>query len=302
MVGRCGKLARLSTTLVEPRALDRVGFRHFRKEVLQHAFGEIVHRHHHLGPELTNHLGDAGKINRPGAVDRRKHHIHLADGREMLRRQRVVKMPEMGDAEPGGLEDEDRIAVELRAALAPAATNVGGHVAHAQVAFLQVMLRHLAGSAPAAQHVADRRIGRMGEMRRVCVVHRRHVGRHLGADVIVVIGRGGHAARRLDREGRVAHISETHLAGLQRGGKDRRAIGRARRVACDGPEAGLVGLGGNDPEKGRDEPETEGDPHARTSALSFSTWRGKAGREEGARSRVKEARPAFGLRREGPPF
>ena len=68
------------------------------------------------------------------AVDRRHHDVDAADLVELLLRQRVMQMPEMGDAHIGDLEDEDRIAVALGAAVPVA--DIGRHVAHAHVLVL----------------------------------------------------------------------------------------------------------------------------------------------------------------------
>ena len=129
------------------------------------------------------------------------------------------------------LEDEDRIAVPLGAAVPSA--DIGRHVAHAHVLVLQVDARRLLVVGPAAQHVLDARIGTVGVVRRVRVVHRHDVGQHRRPDVVVVVGRDAHQLRALDQEGRVADISRcapdrARARRAQGGGLRRRAAARRR--------------------------------------------------------------------------
>ena len=109
------------------------------------------------------------------------------------------------------LEDENRIAVALGAAV-PAA-DIGRHVAHAHVLVLQVDARRLFVLGPAAQHVFDARIGMIGVMRRVRVIHGRDVGQHRRPHIVVVVGGDAHELRAFDQKRRVADIADAHLVG-----------------------------------------------------------------------------------------
>ena len=125
--------------------------------------------------ERLHHLEHAVDIERIGAVDRNHHHIDAADLVELLLVQRVMQMAEMRDAEIGHLENENRIAVPLGAAAEVA--DIGRHIAHAHVADVRVMAHRLAVFLrPAAQHMRNFRIGPVGVMRRMRVVHGDDVG------------------------------------------------------------------------------------------------------------------------------
>src|SRR2546423_967758 len=68
------------------------------------------------------------------------------------------------------------------------------------------------------------------------VVHGDDVGQHRRAHIVVVVGRDPHQLRALDQEGRVPDIVYAHLAFLERGEAERRAVLRHE------PRAGLVHL------------------------------------------------------------
>ena len=70
----------------------------------------------------------------------------------------VVQVSEMADAQPGDLEDEDRVAVLDHLAIgivAEIAADVGGHIADQHVANADRDFRRLSGVAPAVQHMRD---------------------------------------------------------------------------------------------------------------------------------------------------
>ena len=120
----------------------------------------------------------------------------------------------------GRLEDEDRIAAEFGAA---AVTDVGGHVAHAHVAVLDVVLRDADAGVPAAQDKFDAGSDAIGVMRAVRVVHRHDVRDETGAVEAVVIGDRAGAAGTLDKKAGVTEKGHADLARLrepQRGRHD----------------------------------------------------------------------------------
>src|SRR5207247_1118471 len=71
------------------------------------------------------------------AVDRHHHDVEPADRREMAFVELVMQMPEMTDAEPADLEDEDRVAIldhfSVRI-VAEKAADVGRHIADVDIA------------------------------------------------------------------------------------------------------------------------------------------------------------------------
>ncbi len=87
------------------------------QEAVERKGAEIMHRDHQRRLQRMQHLDHAVEIERKIAVHRHHHHVDAADFVELLLRQRVVQMAEMGDAQIGHLEDEDRIAVPLGAAV-----------------------------------------------------------------------------------------------------------------------------------------------------------------------------------------
>ena len=123
----------------------------------------------------------------------------------------VVEVAEMGDAEILHLEDEDRVAVRLKAA---ATVHAGGNVAHTQIVHLDFVLGHAVARTPALENVLDARVGQAGEMAVVGVVHRCHVGRLAGGNVAVIVGDGACAFGCLDEEARMAEIGERYRLAL----------------------------------------------------------------------------------------
>ena len=127
------------------------------------------------------------------------------------------------------------------------AADIGRHVAHAHVLVGHVDARRLFVAGPAAQHVFDARVGVVGVVAGMRVVHRHDVGQHRRPHIVVVVGGDAHELRALDQEGRVADVSETHLVGFERGklesgrhdGGPRRAIRPGQLCAISGLTPGL---------------------------------------------------------------
>jgi hypothetical protein len=119
---------------------------------------EVVHRDHERGADRVDDAGHLVLGHRVGAVDRDHHDVDLADLAQVLAGELVVEVAEVGDAQVGGLEDEDRVAVALGAG---AAVHAGGDVADAQVLQRDVVLGLAPRGAPAAQRVLPpgRRLG-----------------------------------------------------------------------------------------------------------------------------------------------
>ena len=86
------------------------------------------------------------------------------------------------------------------------------------------MLGHAAVRIPAAQHMLDAGIGRNGVVRGMRPVHGGDIGHHGRSDVVVVVGCDLHTARALDQPRGVAHESQTHLGGTERGKAHRRRL------------------------------------------------------------------------------
>ena len=87
------------------------------EEAVERVDAEEVHRDHQRRLERLQHLDHAVGVERHRAVDRHEHGIEAADLVELLLVERVVQMAEMADAQIGDLEDEDRVAVPLGAAV-----------------------------------------------------------------------------------------------------------------------------------------------------------------------------------------
>src|SRR6185312_16680547 len=79
-------------------------------EILQWRF-EPVHRQDDGGAQAPRDLGHAVQRHRIGAIDRHHQYVEPADRREMAVVELHMQMPEMADAEPGDLENENRVAV-----------------------------------------------------------------------------------------------------------------------------------------------------------------------------------------------
>ena len=117
-------------------------------------------------------------------------------------------MPQMPDAEPRRLEDEDGVAVGNAAARE---ADVGRHVADQHVVHFQMMLGRPALRVPAAQHVLDARVGKVGVVRGMRPVHRDDA-RHLHRPGIAgIVGGDRHALRARDQKRRVPDIADDHL-------------------------------------------------------------------------------------------
>ena len=115
----------------------------------------------------------------------------------MFRGEGVMQMAEMGDAQLGGLEHEDRVAVIFRP---PAgAADIGRNLADAHS---RTVRSWGAGPPriPAPEDVRDGWIGPVAEMGGVRLVHRRHVRRDGRAGAVAVIRSDPYPLRRLDRK------------------------------------------------------------------------------------------------------
>jgi hypothetical protein len=176
-----------------------------------------VHRQHEARAQRLQHLDHSVGVERIAAVDRHQHHVDAAKLSEMLGRERVMQVTQVGDAEIGCFEHKDGVAVALGAA-APVA-DVRDHVADANVVDLHIVRGRAAVRVPAAQDVADCRVGTIAEMGRVSLVHGRHVGDDERTDVIIVVRRCAHPRRALDDEGGMPHEGDAHLV-LGQGGRD----------------------------------------------------------------------------------
>ena len=91
-----------------------------------------------------------------------------------------------------------------------------------------VVIGRLAVVAPAAQHELDVRIGPIGVVGRVGVVHRHEVGQHRGAQILVEVGGDAHQLGTFDQERRMAHIGDARLVGSKRGWPICRRLGLRR--------------------------------------------------------------------------
>ncbi len=223
------------------KCTDLVGVGDPRLEAIEDRRAEIMHGDHQRRMDRRDHLHHVGLAQGEGAVDRRQQHVDLAERRQMLRRQRVMEMAEMGDAEIAGGEDEDRVAAVLGAAAAVA--DVGGHVADPHVAELHVVVRRSLAGVPAAQHQLDAGVDVVGVVAGVRVVHRHHVGRVLRPEVAVVVRDDGDAARALDEEAGMAEEGKADLRFF--GGKARAEGGGNQERLCPGHHvgAGAIGIG-----------------------------------------------------------
>ena len=174
-----------------------------------------MHRDDQRRLQRSEHLHHAVEVEGVIAVDRRHDHVDAPNLVELLLRERVMKMPEMSDAHIRDLEDEDRVAVALGAA-APVA-NVSRHVAHAHIAVFQIPDRRLFGArSPAAQHVFDRRVGMVGVVGVMGMIHGGDIGHHRQLQIIVVIGRNADVLRAFNQEGGMTDEGDAHLIGIER--------------------------------------------------------------------------------------
>ena len=195
-----------------------------------------MHGNHQRRLQRREHLDHAFEIKRQVAIDRHHYRVDAADIVELLLIERVMQMPEMGDTHICHLENEDRIAVPLGAAVPGA--DVGRHIAHAHVAHGDVVSRRLVGARPpAAQDVRNARIGIVGVVRVMGVVHGGDVGQHRYPDIIVVVGGDAHELRTLDQKRRVASIGDANLVGIER--EPQRGRHHARRIGRDQARAVL---------------------------------------------------------------
>ena len=119
--------------------------------------------------------------------------------------QRMVQMAEMRDAQIREVEHEDRVAVV--AGLAETA-HIGRDVVHPDIAVLQIVVRHPAARVPAAQYEFDAGLDIVGVMRRMRVVHRHDVGRHLRPVDAVIVGDDAHPLGAFDQKAGMAEIGQ----------------------------------------------------------------------------------------------
>src|SRR6201992_3299999 len=120
--------------------------------------GKAVHRQHHRRTQPFGDLGYSPQRQGVGAVDRHHHNVEPSDRRQMAVVERNMQVPEMADAQPGDLEDEDRIAVADHFAagiLAPVTTDIGGDVADQHIADLLIDARGAAVVTPAVQYMRN---------------------------------------------------------------------------------------------------------------------------------------------------
>ena len=113
----------------------------------------------------------------------------------------MVQVAQMPDAEVACLEDEDRVAPDVRAARV--AADVRWDIADPHILQRDVVLGVATLGVPAAQDISDRGIGVVGVVGRVGPVHGDDLGDHGRAHVVVVVGRDANAALRLEQERRV---------------------------------------------------------------------------------------------------
>ena len=132
------------------------------EKTTQRRFPEIMHRKHKRRIESLQDLDHSLHIKGVTAIHRHKHHVDPADLLQMFRREGVVQMTKMGDAEVGGLKYKNRVAVVFRAA-APIA-NVCYDVSHPHITDLQIVEGRAAARVPAAQDVPDGRIRAIGKV------------------------------------------------------------------------------------------------------------------------------------------
>ncbi len=200
-----------------------------------------MHRDQQRRADLCDHLLHVEDVEGEAAIHRHHQHIDLAQVGQMARRQLVMQVAQMGNAELRHIENEDRIAVVFRAAAIVA--QIGGHVAHPHVPVLHIVTGRFALMRPAAQHMHDAGFRAVGEMRGMGIVHRHDVGPHRRADVIVVVGGSRNALRAFDQESGVTDKGDAGRVDLG-GGRPiagRHDLGRhdlGGGAAGDGAEAG----------------------------------------------------------------
>ncbi len=149
--------------------------------------------------ERLEHFHHSFEIKGVAAVDRDEHNVDAADLVELLLGERVVKMAEMGDAQIRHLENENGIAVTLGAA-API-PDIRRDIAHAHVANANIVTcRLIRCRPPAAQDVLDRRVGAIGVMGAVRVVHGDDVWHDRRTDIVVIVGHDAYELRALDQK------------------------------------------------------------------------------------------------------
>src|SRR5687767_12932868 len=155
----------------------------------------------------------------------------------MLWRELVMQMPEMADAQSRHLENEDRISVDN--ATRRAAANIGGHVADANVFYLEIVFRRAACGIPSTQDMFDVGIGRVGMVRGVCLVHRHHVWQHASRPAGIV-GGDLEAPRAFNQKCGMADEGELNLIGRksrrreQNGPRLRWSFGHGEAIVASG--------------------------------------------------------------------
>ena len=79
------------------------------------------------------------------------------------------------------------------------------------------------------------RIGIVGVVGGVRVIHGHDVGQHRRPDIVVVVGGDAHELRALDQEGRMADIADAHLIGVRARRDETRRAPRTAAASPPGP-------------------------------------------------------------------
>ena len=202
----------------------------------------------------------------------------------MLVGQQVVQVAQVGDAEIGDLEHEDRVAVVAHAA---EVADVGRQVPDLEVPELVLVHRHAALGIPAPQGQRDLGFHDVRVMGVMGVVHGDDVGRRRRPDPAVVVGDRGDPLGAFDQEAGVAEEGEAQAAWRRHGGRD-----DPRLEPCDRQ---ALGGGGADRKQQRQggEQQNESDLGAQFRAPR----RPGSGDLHHARVRAREVRGDHSLRR-----
>ena len=89
--------------------LDREMLRRRRQEAVEGGRAEEVHGDHERRVDGAQHLHHVEGLQRIASIHRHQENIDPPQLPEVLRRKGVVQMAEMGDAQLGGLENEDGV-------------------------------------------------------------------------------------------------------------------------------------------------------------------------------------------------
>ena len=130
--------------------LHRVKTARSRQEALETGSGKDVHRDDELWPDLPQDLDHLLLVQCVGAVNRQHDDIDRAQLGKVRRRQGVVQVAEMRDAQIGDLKDKDRVAVVAGPAQL---ANIGRHIADANITVFQVMVGNPARRVPARARI-----------------------------------------------------------------------------------------------------------------------------------------------------